>query len=73
MDEVLIRVEDLALEHDHFNKKDIVTLSQVIAVMQEMEYEIDNQQEKIQDLEEQVSDLNPSPYKEYGISEKDFY
>ncbi len=73
MDEIYVKVEDLALNHDYFGKKDIVTLSAVISVMQDMEYEIDNLNEKIEDLEEHVQDLMPSPHKEYGVSESWFH
>lgn len=73
MDEVLLKVEDLALEHKHFGNKDIVTLSQVIGLLQDMEYEIDNLNEKIEDLEEHVQDLMPSPAREFGISESMFH
>ena len=75
MDKVYIKVEDLnKWVAKYFIDKDIITIDDLISVIEELDSELDYQREKYYELENNLeNNYKPiSPYRLYGINEKDF-
>ena len=72
--EVLERVEDI-MGTDYGRNGNYIQLEKLIAVIEDLEYEVHRLEEKIEDREKDIEDnYEPvSPYKMYGINESDFH
>lgn len=78
--EVLIRKKDIdnydCLYADKLGiDKDLLTIEDLLGIIQDLYFENERLQEELQDLKQDIEDnYEPiSPYKMYGISERDFY
>lgn len=84
MNEVFIRVDTFSKsEIEKINKyacknytdKDIISVEDLVAIIEELGYECGSLEERIEDLENDIeNNYRPiSPYEMYGVSERDFY
>jgi hypothetical protein len=75
MNEVYIKKEDLGeIVEKHFNK-DLISIDDLIGLIEELDYHIDRLEEEIEDKEQDIED-NYKPrnsYSLYGVSESDFH
>ena len=78
--EVLIRKKDIddfdCLYADKLGiDKDLLTIEDLLGIIQDLYFENERLQEELQDLKQDIEDnYEPiSPYKMYGISERDFH
>lgn len=78
--EVLIRKQEIddydCLYADKLGiDKDLLTIEDLLGVIQDLYYENERLKEEFEDFKKQVEDnYEPiSPYKMYGISKRDFY
>ena len=78
--EILIRKKDIddfdCLYADRLGiDKDLVSIDDLLGIIQDLYYENERLKEEFEDYKRQVEDNYEkiSPYKMYGISERDFY
>ncbi len=75
MECMYIKTEDLnKWVAKYFPNKDLITVDDLLAVIEELDAELENEKEKCEELENNMRDnYRPvSPYTMYGINEKDF-
>lgn len=72
--EVLERIED-RMGTDYGRNGNYIKIESLIAVIEDLEYEVHRLEEKVEDTEAHYQDnYQPvSPYKMYGVSENDFH
>lgn len=72
MSEVFINVKNTDLEE--LFDTDIVSIDELVALIEEQQSEIENLKEKLEDEVEQREEFYKpkSPYEIYGVSERDF-
>ena len=72
MSEVFINVKDTDLEE--LFDTDLVSIDELVALIEEQQSEIENLKEKLEDEVEQREEFYKpkSPYEIYGVSERDF-
>lgn len=76
MDKVYIKVEELnKCVAKYFEGKDIITIDNLIAIIEELDSELKYQEERYEELENNLhNNYEPiSPYRLYGINERDFH
>ena len=76
MEEVYIKVQDLnRWIAKYFPNKDLITIDDLLGVIEDLDGELDEQKEKYEELENKLHDnYEPiSPYRMYGINERDFH
>lgn len=76
MDKVYIKVEELnKWVAKYFEGKDIITIDDLLGVIEDLDSELEQEKEKYEELENRLHDnYEPiSPYKMYGINERDFH
>lgn len=75
MNNVYVKKENLGeIVEKHFNK-DLISIDDLIGLIEELDYHIDRLEEKINDIEQEIED-NYRPinnYSLYGVSESDFH
>lgn len=59
----------------YFEKKDLISIDDLIGVIEDLDGEIEYLKEKIEDMEQDIQDnYKPiGPYEMYGVSEHDFH
>lgn len=76
MNSIYIKVGDLnKWVAKYFEKQDLITVEDLIATIEDLDSELEEQKEKYEELENKLNDnYEPiSPYKMYGINERDFH
>lgn len=78
--EILIRKKDIddfdCLSADRLGiDKDLISIDDLLGIIEDLYYENERLKEEFEDFKRQVEDNYEkiSPYKMYGISERDFY
>lgn len=75
MNNVYVKKENLGeIVEKHFNK-DLISIDDLIGLIEELDYHIDRLEEEINDIEQEIED-NYRPinnYSLYGVSESDFH
>jgi DNA-binding transcriptional regulator GbsR (MarR family) len=75
MNEVYIKTENLnKWIKQYFENKDIISIDDMLTVIEDLDSEVERLKEKIEDMEQNIEDnYKPIPYSEQvGISDKDF-
>lgn len=76
MENVYIKVEDMnKWVAKYFPNKDLVTIEDLLSVIEDLDSELSNKEEEYKELENNLHDnYKPiSAYDMYGISEKEFH
>lgn len=78
MEEVYIKVQDLGESlKKHFRDKDLISVIELECLCEDLDAELEGLKEEYEDYQEEVNEnYKPrrfNPYKEYGISERDFH
>lgn len=72
----LKKIQEITMT-DYEAKLNYVPSENIMNIIDDLLCEIDNMQEKIEDMERDVENnyelKNVNPYEEYGINERDFY
>ena len=74
MEEVYVKKESLGRWVAKYFNKDIISINDLISVIEDLDDEVDNWKEKYEDLEQDLHDnYKPISHSEmYGISDSDF-
>lgn len=73
MNEVFIKTEEFEVLKKHFKRLDLVSIDELCSLIEELNFVNELLEEKVERLEETLSDIKFNPYKEYGLNERDFY
>lgn len=75
MDNVFIKREDLSDWTQKYFKEDLVSVDDLIRVIEDLDNEIENVKEKYEDFKQMVNDNYKlvGSYEMYGVSENEFH
>ena len=75
MEEIYIKIANCNFLKKYFKNKDLVSIDDLLGIIEDLYYENERLKEEFEDFKRQVEDNYEkiSPYKMYGISERDFY